>query len=91
MKLLLSIAALAGLSLAASTAMADDDDRRTPAKWMSVGELSAHVEKQGYTLREVERDDGVYEVEMSDDSGKRIEAHLDPVTGDFLNGPRWED
>lgn len=79
---------LAGLSLAGGAAVAQNAQDKT---WMSIGDLAAAVEAQGYTLVEVERDDGVYEVNMLDPQGYRIEAHLDPTTGERLQGPRWDD
>ena len=88
MKRTLTVTA-AALTLVAGAAFAQS--RTAPADWMTLAELAAQVEAQGYTLIEAERDDGVYEVEMTDSQGFRVEAHLDPVTGDRLRGPRWDD
>lgn len=89
MKPILPLAILAAMSLAAGGALAQDP--AAPAPWLSVAELAETVEQQGYTLIEVERDDGVFEVSMQDARGYRIEAHLDPRTGARLDGPRWDD
>lgn len=85
MKPMLPIAA-AALSLIAGAAVAQGTKT-----WMSIPDLAAKVEAQGYTLLEVERDDGVFEVNMLDGKGYRVEAHLDRATGEPLSGPRWDD
>lgn len=51
------------------------------ADWMSVADLAAQLEGQGYRVLEIEREQGVWEVEMLDTNGLRVEAYLDPVTG----------
>jgi len=87
--------ALAGVSawpvLAADTGRAtgDGDDtaaaRSVPAEeWMSVSAVAGKLEGQGYIVREIEREDGAYEVELTDADGMRTEAHVDPRTGDVL-------
>jgi len=66
-----------------------DDDRaaarNVPAEeWMPVIAVAQKLEGQGYTVREIEREDGVYEVEVTDANGMRLEAYVDPRTGDIL-------
>lgn len=39
----------------------------------------------GYEVREVERDDGCYEVEATDVNGLNVEFHMHPVTGEIIN------
>jgi len=42
---------------------------------------------KGYTVNEIEVDDGAYEVELIDKrNGTRIEAHVHPATGELLLG-----
>ncbi|RBI83787.1 PepSY domain-containing protein [Rhodosalinus halophilus] len=65
----------------------DDDARRfgdmpPRAEWMSVADLAQKLEAQGYTIREIDTEYGVYEVEMTDPNGMRVEAYLHPVTGE---------
>ena len=59
--------------------------------WLGIGELTAKLEAQGYTVREVERDDGRYEVELTDANGVRYEAKVDRSTGDILHRERDDD
>lgn len=65
-----------------------DDAAAAPSvpadEWMSVSAVARKLEGQGYSVREIERDDGAYEVEMTDANGRRLEAHVDPRTGDIL-------
>ena len=49
--------------------------------WMSVAAPAGKLEAQGCTVREIDRDDGDV-LEMTDAGGLRVQAWLDPVTGD---------
>jgi len=87
--------ALGGAGIAAAS---DDDGYRDDrlglrvdaprAEWMSIGDVAAKIESMGYTVREIEVDDGVYEVEGFDANGLKVEAYVHPVTGEIL--PRRE-
>ncbi|WP_273521711.1 PepSY domain-containing protein [Rhodosalinus sediminis] len=87
---ILFTAALAtGLGLAALGATAQQQDDAGAARQpvqdrMSVAEIATMLEGQGYTLREIELERGRYDVEMIDANGMRVEAYLDPVTGEVL-------
>jgi uncharacterized membrane protein YkoI len=54
------------------------------AEWMSIADLAAKLEAQGYTIREIEVERGAYDVEMTDANGMKVEAWLHPVTGEVL-------
>lgn len=89
-KTLIAAAALALGGLAAAGAQAASDDsgeaRKAPprAEWMSIGELATSLEAKGYTIHEIDTEHGSYEVEMTDANGMKVEARLDPVTGEPL-------
>ncbi|MBY6202855.1 PepSY domain-containing protein [Maritalea mobilis] len=51
---------------------------------MSVSEIAAMLEDQGYTIVEIEFERNRYDVEMIDANGMRVEAYLNPVTGEVL-------
>ncbi|MCD2183846.1 PepSY domain-containing protein [Rhizobium sp. GN54] len=72
----------------ASMAHADDDDRRCPNvqlnKWMSEGQLQARVAELGVAVREIEIDDGCYEIKGHNRDGRHIEVRLHPETGEQL-------
>jgi hypothetical protein len=56
-------------------------------KWLSPTQISEKLEQKGYTVNEIEVDDGAYEVELIDKrNGTRIEAHVHPATGELLLG-----
>ena len=75
--------ALAAAILLAGTPAAFADDVRCPGgatgEWKSIDEARAAVDALGYKdIREIERDDGCYEIEASDAEGRRVELYLDP-------------
>lgn len=55
-------------------------------KWLSPTEIVDRLSAQGYKVREIEADDGAYEVEMVDKNGARIEVHVHPATAELLPG-----
>ncbi|WP_138467286.1 PepSY domain-containing protein [Poseidonocella sp. HB161398] len=85
------ITLIAALALAAGLNAARAQQAAPADRWMEIGALAEKLQAEGYRLIEVERDDGVYEVVMADSQGYRIEAHLDPVTGERLAQRRFDD
>lgn len=79
---------LAAGSAFAQTTTPDVSKGAVPAGWMSVGAIVAKLEGQGYVVREIDTDDGVFEVKAVDRNGVRVEADLDPATGEPLG--RWK-
>lgn len=72
---------------AASGASADSDRLNVPAAdWKSVTEIKDRLVAAGYTVREIETDDGAYEVDVVDKDGVRAELHVHPATGEILRG-----
>ena len=84
----LALAATASAILfAAASASAGPNRINVPAnQWLSHSEVIEKLSAQGYTVREIEADDGVYEVEMTGKNGVRIESHVHPATGKILHG-----
>ena len=96
--------ALAGLALAAAApAFAGDDDWRRDGSsacrsgqdaWLSLGAVEEKLVAQGYSVREIEVDDGCYEVKVRSAEGARQELYLDPVSGEIVGRDRdddWDD
>ncbi|WP_137935508.1 PepSY domain-containing protein [Mesorhizobium comanense] len=85
--ILASLAATATLALA-SPAFADDSYRHCGnverTQWMSVSEISAKAEANGLTVREVDRDNGCYEIKGLDATGQRVEVTMHPVSGEVI-------
>lgn len=73
--------ALAALAiLPAGMALADDDCHVPPAEWQPLEAVLQLAGENGWTLREIEVDDGCYEVQGETREGRRLEAKLDPKT-----------
>ena len=51
---------------------------------MSIAQVATMLEGQGYRVLEVELEHGRYDVEMIDANGMKVEAYLNPVTGEVL-------
>jgi hypothetical protein len=81
-----AVLATAGLS---APLLADDDRNRLnvpAADWKSAAEIKDRMVSAGYTVREIETDDGVYEVDVVDKDGTKMELHVHPATGEILRG-----
>lgn len=92
MKRSILAAALASATLAsvamASTAKADDDFRcgNVPiADWLSEAEIRGRATAMGIDVRDIEIDDGCYEVEGRNRDGRKIELRLHPQTGEQVS------
>ncbi len=86
MKSIFLAAAFASAAFA-SAAHADDDDRRrcgnVPiADWMSEADLRGKIAPVGLEIREIDIDDGCYEVEARNKDGRKVEIHFHPQTGE---------
>jgi hypothetical protein len=85
--------AAAFLGVFALPAQADDDDDRrcgriSQNEWMSVADITARASALGLDVREVERDDGCFEVKGRDDQNRRVQLHMHPATAEVMH--RWE-
>lgn len=96
--MLLAAAGASTLALGAGIAHASDNDfRRMPltvsdrADWISIADLSARIEAKGYRIREIEIEHGVYDVDMIDANGMRVEGYFDPVTGEQVRRSGYDD
>ncbi len=85
-KVLITSALVLATATAAGFAVASDDSVRVNVpkdQWMSFAQIAEKLTSQGYEIREIEIDDGAYEVSATKD-GKRIKAYLHPATGEVL-------
>ncbi len=53
---------------------------------MTIGAVVGKLESQGYAVRAIELDDGVYEVKVVDRQGQRLKADLNPATAEPVTG-----
>ena len=66
---------------AAIPAFADDDDCYVPmSQWQSREAARNWAQSQGWDVRRIKIDDGCYEIEGYDQSGREIEVKIDPAT-----------
>lgn len=80
------------LATAAMTSMAHADDRHDRRcgnvqidKWMSEAQIRDRATSLGIEVREVDIDDGCYEVEGRNKDGRRIEVRFNPETGEQVS------
>ena len=78
----LSLAAVPVVSLASEGAEKDLGVPRD--QWLPLSEIAEKLTALGYTVEEIEIEDGAYEVEMVDKNGARSEARVHPVTAEIL-------
>ncbi len=53
-------------------------------KWMPIDRAVSKAESLGYEVRNVEADDGCWEVEGYDRNGGKVKLYLDPVSGEVI-------
>ena len=85
-KALMTSALVLATAAAAGFAAASDDGVRvnvSKERWLSIAQIAEKLTAQGYDIREIEIDDGAYEVSATKD-GKRVKAYLHPATGEIL-------
>lgn len=91
--LILSAAAVT-LGLGTAALAGDDHVGKTVNvprdQWLPVEQVISKMTAQGYTVQEIEADDGLYELEVTKD-GVRQEAHVHPATGEVLSMHRDDD
>lgn len=82
------VLAMAGV---AGAAHASSDDLRSAAPragWLTIPQIADKLAAQGYDVRRIKVERRGYEVYAIDKAGRRIEAYVDPVTGN-LSGAEW--
>ncbi len=78
---LLACATLAAALFGAGTALADDDDCRSPmSQWQSQDAAVQHAADLGIQVERLKVDDGCYDVRGEDEDGNRVELKLDPAS-----------
>ena len=83
------VVAVAASPFLAASAMADSHCGNVPqADWMSVAEVATAVTEAGYEVREVERDDGCYDIKAIDAQGQRFDLDVNPSTGEIVRSDR---
>lgn len=90
MRKILIIPAFALLAATTAGVVASPDDMKHPNvprdQWLSVAQIAEKFAAQGYDVRKVEADDGLYEVYAIDKNGMRLEVYVHPATGEIVRG-----
>jgi hypothetical protein len=88
-RIILATVALAAIGVTgglATSAHADDDRRRCGnvpiSDWMSEADLRNKIAPLGLEIREIDIDDGCYEVEARNKDGRKMEIHFHPQSGE---------
>ena len=68
------------LVLPAGAALADDDCRVPMADWQPREAVAEFASSQGWEVRRIKIDDGCYEIDGRDATGRAIEVKLHPGT-----------
>jgi hypothetical protein len=74
--LVLSVA----LSATAFSAMASDRCSVPDAEWRAQAELEGELTGKGWTISNVKKEDGCYEVYGKNEKGEKVEVFIDPKT-----------
>jgi len=77
-----AVFAASGVAIAAANAPAQS--AATQARWMTVPQITAKLQSEGYKVRSVKAQGSVYEFKGFDPQGKRLETEVDPVSGTVL-------
>lgn len=72
------------LLLPAGAALAHDDCFVPMADWQPREAVAKLAESKGWKVRRIKIDDGCYEVDASDATGRRFEATLQPATLELI-------
>ncbi len=72
---------IAALSISPAFASGGAQCENTSGEWLSHEAISTMATEMGYDVRRVETDDSCYEVYAFDQSGRRVEIYMHPVTG----------
>ncbi len=86
-KIITITAATVLLGLAVPAYASNDDDVSCGSQTgtqLSVTQITSKVTQMGYDVRNVEREDGCYEVKAVDKNGARVEIKLNPVSGQIV-------
>jgi hypothetical protein len=85
-KALISLTAITLVGASAVAIASDDSRRRMPADdWLSLAAIAGKLSEQGFNVRELEVDDGLYEAKAYDASGTYLKLKIDPRTGEVIS------
>ena len=72
------------MSANAGAVLASDKCTVPDAEWRPQAELETSLTAKGWTVSNVKKEDGCYEVYGKDENGERVEVFIDPKTFDVV-------
>lgn len=54
-------------------------------QWLTLAQVARHLESKGFAVRKIETEAHGYEVDVTDHTGARTDAVVDPMTADILS------
>lgn len=85
MRMLLALGTIAIIGVAGAAYAADRVQDNAAERAVPVEQMKADMQRLGYDVRRVEKEDGVYEVQLLDRaSGGEVKTHFDAKTGELL-------
>ena len=88
---LIPFLAIAAATMAQSAQASSDNAAIPQANWMTVPQITEKLTAEGYKVRQIKKEKHGYEVYAIDKDGKRLEAYVDPVTGQLLGAENGEN
>ncbi len=91
-KFLIPAALVVALASGTGVAMADSSPAKIAAvASISMDQVTAKLQSQGYTIRKIKLDDGRYKVKATDASGQKQKLYVSPTTGDVVSKGNDDD
>lgn len=88
----LTMLVLAASLWATGAAVADDDECRVPmSDWQPRLAVQRMAEQQGWVVRRIRIDDGCYQIDGHDASGRPVDAIVDPATLNIISLDHEDD
>ncbi len=57
-------------------------------QWKTLPQIATQLEGQGYTVRKIDTDHDHYEADLTNRDGQRIEARIDPKSGEITSSEK---
>lgn len=71
--------AIATILLPVSVFASTECTKEPAERWLAEKEVKAHLEKAGFTVEQIKRDNSCFEVKGKRNDGKRVELYVNPV------------
>ncbi len=76
--------AIATVLLPVSVFASTECTKEPAEKWLAEKDVKAHLEKAGFTVERIKRDNSCFEVKGARKDGKRVELYVNPVDASIV-------